>query len=188
MIEDIPRGPFSVVLADPPWAFATYSAKGEGKSPSQHYSTMDLEAICALPVQDVVAKDAVLFIWGTWPTIFQTEQVIKAWGFKFSGLAWEWVKFNQATGKFSFGCGYGTRKNLEPTLMARRGNPKLMNRSVRDFIFAPRREHSRKPDQQYDRIESMYEGPYLEMFARQSARPGWTAWGNEVGKLDEVEA
>lgn len=179
---DLPAGPFSVILADPPWTFRTYSAKGEGKSPSRHYSCMTMDDICAMPVRDVVAKDAALFLWCTWPTIFEARRVIEAWGFKYSGLAWEWLKYNSKTGKYAFGGGYGTRKNLEPCLLARRGKPALKDRSVRDFIIAPRREHSRKPDEQYERIHRMYDGPSLELFARQ-AGPGWTAWGNQIDKF-----
>jgi N6-adenosine-specific RNA methylase IME4 len=143
---------------------------------------MSIDDICALPVADVIAKDAVLFMWATWPTIFQAHRVIDAWGFTYSGLAWEWIKRNPVTGKYAFGCGYGTRKNVEPCLLARRGKPVLKDRSVRDFLFAPRREHSRKPDEQYDRIQRMFDGPYLEMFARQ-AWPNWASWGNQTDKF-----
>lgn len=182
----LPQGPFAVLLADPPWSFSTFSDKGRAKSPDAHYRCMGIDDICALPVSDVMARDSVLFMWCTWPTIFQAQRVIEAWGFTYSGLAWEWIKQNPVTGKYAFGCGYGTRKNLEPCLMARRGKPKLLNRAVRDFIFAGRREHSRKPDEQYARIESMFEGPYLEMFARQQ-RDGWTAWGNQTDKFSAQE-
>lgn len=184
------RTDYGVILADPPWTFATFSAKGEGKSPSQHYSTMTLDNIAKLPIAKLAADDCALFLWATWPTIFDAQRIIEAWGFKYSGLAWEWIKYNPQTKKFAFGCGYGTRKNLEPCLLARRGKPKLLAKNVRDFIFddgvanviaSPRREHSRKPDGQFERIECMYAGPYLELFAR-SKRQGWDAWGNEVGK------
>lgn len=174
---------YTVILADPAWTFATYSAKGKAKSPEQHYGCMTLPEICALPVRDWAAQDCALFMWATWPTIFQAQRVLEAWGFTYSGLAWEWIKRNPDTGKYAFGCGYGTRKNLEPCLLARRGKPKLLNHSVRDFMYARRREHSRKPDEQYARIESMYAGPYLEMFARQ-AWPGWDQWGNQVQKFE----
>jgi len=170
---------YRVILADPPWSFATWSDRGKGKSADRHYSVMTLNDICRLPVADRVEDDAVLFLWATWPTIFWSQKVIEAWGFTYSGLAWEWIKFNPVTGKYAFGCGYGTRKNVEPCLLARRGKPVLKNRSVRDFLFSPRRAHSQKPDEQYGLIEAMFDGPYLEMFARQR-RFGWDAWGNEV--------
>ena len=177
-----PKGPFAVVYADPAWSFKTFSDKGKDKSPDKHYDCMSLDEICALPVRESLADDAVLFLWATWPLIFRAERAIDAWGFKYSGLAWEWLKFNFDSQKFAFGCGYGTRKNLEPLLLARRGSPILKNKSTRDFMFAARREHSRKPDENYERIESMFDGPYLEMFAR-TERPGWTAWGNQTTKF-----
>ena len=176
-------GGYQVILSDPPWTFATYSDKGKEKSPEAHYACMSIEDICALPVAEITAPDAALFLWCTWPTIFEAKRVIDAWGFKYSGLAWEWLKWNPDTDKFSFGCGYGTRKNVEPVLLARKGKPTLKSRSVRDMLFSPRREHSRKPEEQYERIESMYDGPYLEMFARHQ-RPGWTSWGNDTERFD----
>lgn len=182
---DFPDGPFGTILADPPWRFRTWNETNDAKSARRHYSLMTIEEICALPVKSVAAKDCALFLWATWPTIFQSEQVIKAWGFRYSGLAWEWIKRNPETGKYAFGTGYGTRKNLEPCLLAIRGAPKLQNRSVRDFLYSPRREHSRKPDEQYERIEVMYPGPRLEMFGRQK-RVGWETWGNQVDKFPEI--
>lgn len=182
-IAPLPPGPYDVILADPPWKFRTYSAKGHGKSPERHYSTMTLDEICAMPVREVTDRNAVLFMWCTWPTIFQAQRVIEAWGFHYSGLAWEWLKYNPKTGKYAFAGGYGTRKNVEPCLLARRGKMGVQDRSVRDFILAPRREHSRKPDEQYDRIERMFPGTRrLELFARQQW-PGWNAWGNQTGKF-----
>jgi len=173
---------YGVILADPPWSFENWSKKGEKKNPNQHYSCMSIDDICKIPVTFAAADDCALFIWCTWPTIFQAEKVINAWGFTYKGLAWEWIKYNDETGKYSFGGGYGTRKNLEPCLLATRGSPKRKSASVRDFIMAKRREHSRKPDQQYSNIEALFDGPYLEMFARQSWE-GWDVWGNETNKF-----
>ncbi len=206
-----PHGGFRVILADPPWEFEQFSEKGQGKSAQAHYDCMPLEQIAAMPVDILAADDCAMFIWVTWPFMPHWQRVINAWGFEFAGLAWEWVKFNPVTGKYAFGGGYGTRKNLEPCLLATRGNPSLRAElpsdlfglgavpegvhSVRDFIEAmpadairsPRREHSRKPDEQYDRIQTMFDGPYVELFARQS-RQGWTAWGNQSTKFDEAAA
>ena len=83
------------------------------------------------------------------------------------------------------GCGYWTRANSEVALLATRGKPKRLNADVRQAILEPRREHSRKPECQYERIERLVAGPYLELFAR-NTRPGWDSWGNEVGKFGEV--
>ena len=200
-IDMRPAAGFPVILADPPWLFENRSEKGEAKNPNQHYDCMPVEMICALPVEIRAAQDCALFMWATWPTIFQAGHVIEAWGFEYAGLAWEWIKWNPETKKYAFGPGYGTRKNLEPCLLATKGNPSLRIdesffghhqaadgvHSVRDFFFhnphncirSRRREHSRKPDEQYERIETMFEGPYLELFARR-LRPGWTVWGKEA--------
>lgn len=202
-------GGYRVILADPPWSFENFSEKGEGKNPSAHYGCMSISEIAAMPVGTLAAKDCALFMWVTWPLMPHWMRVIEAWGFDYAGLAWEWIKFNPETGKYAFGPGYGTRKNLEPCLLATRGNPPLRRdgtdglfgagaavegvRSVRDFIEAmpldcirsPRREHSRKPEEQYRRIETMFDGPYLELFARHQ-RHGWRSWGNQVDRFGEA--
>jgi N6-adenosine-specific RNA methylase IME4 len=206
-----PVGGFRVILADPPWLFELRSEKGEEKSPQAQYPCMTTKEIKQIPVDYLAAKDCALFIWVTWPMMPVWESVIKAWGFEYAGLAWEWRKYNPETGKYAFGGGYGTRKNLEPCLLATRGNPSLKSElpddlfgvgrvakgvhSVRDWmeawpldeIRAPRREHSRKPDEQYERIETLFDGPYVELFARQR-RQGWSAWGNQTDKFGESAA
>jgi N6-adenosine-specific RNA methylase IME4 len=177
-----PVGNFGVILADPPWYFGNWSEKGEEKNAVRHYPCMPTEDICRMPVQFATGQDCALFIWATWPMLPDALQVISRWGFTYKGLAWEWIKYNPETGKYAFGPGYGTRKNLEPCILATRGAPERKSKSVRDFIMAPRREHSRKPDEQYERIEALFDGPYLELFARQQ-RPGWTSWGNQIDKF-----
>lgn len=202
-------GGFRVILADPPWSFDNFSAKGEIKNAKAHYDCMNMFEMVQMPVEILAAKDCALFIWCTWPLMPDWLTLIHGWDFKYAGLAWEWRKFNPETGKYAFGPGYGTRKNLEPCLLATRGNPKLKSglpedlfglgsvpegvRSVRDWmewwpedeIRAPRREHSRKPDEQYSRIETLFDGPYLELFARQR-RGGWSSWGNQTDKFGDV--
>lgn len=190
--NDVPKNQYKVILADPDWEFKTFSEKGKGKSPDRHYTggTSSIDTICSQPVNDMIHPDgAILFMWCTWPHIFSAQKVLDAWGFQYSGLAWEWDKFNPVTGKRAFGGGYITRKNLEPCIVARTKNfpvvKNLKSRSVRDLIRAPRREHSRKPDEQYGLIESLFDGPYLELYARQEW-PGWDAAGYDVDKF-EVE-
>tara|TARA_R110002074_G_scaffold21173_5_gene66082 strand:+ start:1424 stop:2077 length:654 start_codon:yes stop_codon:yes gene_type:complete len=204
-----PQGGARVILADPPWLFENYSAKGEVKNPLAHYDCMDIDAVNAMPVSVLAADDCALFLWVTWPTLPVWMDVLNHWGFKYSGLAWEWIKYNPVTDKYAFGTGYGTRKNLEPCLLATRGNPSVRSEissglfgiertaegahSVRDFIQAmpldciraPRREHSRKPEEQYARIETLFDGPYVELFARHQ-RKGWTSLGNQTDKFGDV--
>lgn len=204
-----PAGGFKVVSADPPWDFANYSERGEEKNAKKHYECMSAAAIAAMPVEILAADNCALFLWCTWPLMPSWMRVVEGWGFQYAGLAWEWVKFNPETGKYAFGPGYGTRKNLEPCLLATRGQPQLGTaleffgvtddragtRAVRDFIQtmpvecvrAPRREHSRKPDEHFTRIETMFDGPYIELFARER-RKGWASWGNEIDRFAKDSA
>lgn len=212
-MTDLPAGPFPVILADPPWRFATFSEKGRGRcpdgpltrnesrqnSPARHYDTMSLEEIKALPVAASAAKDCVLLMWAVDPLLPAALEVGAAWGFKFKTIAFVWAKERRTTSKrgaaftnpdeqrFPMGTGYWTRANPELCLLFTRGHPKRVSASVRKLLIAPRREHSRKPDEQYDRIEALVDGPGLELFARQNGRPGWTCWGNETDKFEAAE-
>lgn len=178
----LPRGKFACILADPPWTFRTYSAKGEGRSASQHYDVMSLDDIKAMPVERVAADDCYLFLWATTPHLPQAFDVMAAWGFTYSTVGFVWVK-KAANGQLHVGMGYHTRQNAELVLIGRRGSPRRLSRSVRQIVVARRREHSRKPVQVHARIEDLCPGPRLELFARER-RKGWRSWGNEVGKFE----
>ncbi len=185
----IAKGKFGVIYADPAWAFVTRSKKGQGRSPEKHYKTMSLDEIKALPVQECAADDCYLFMWTTGPHLRVAFDVIQAWGFKYSGMGFTWVKLKRKAPESGFnvsdlhiGMGYTTRKNAEFCLLARRGSPKRLRMDIHEIILSRRREHSRKPDEAYDRIESFAAGPYLEMFAR-NKRKGWTSWGNQIDKF-----
>lgn len=185
---NLPRNHYRAILADPPWSFDTWSDAGKDRSADQHYSTMSVRHIARLPVEDVAASDCVLFIWATWPRLQDALWLIGAWGFVYKTSGFDWMKADPyrlfADDKTpQVGMGYWTRSNTEPCLLATRGKPKRINADVRQGIIAPRREHSRKPDEIHGRIERLVAGPYLELFARQS-RPGWTTWGNEATKFD----
>jgi N6-adenosine-specific RNA methylase IME4 len=175
-------GGFPGILADPGIAFKTRSPKGEGRTPQHHYRCEPLECLEALPVATIAAKDAFLFLWTPPRSVDLTVPLMKAWGFKFSGLAFSWPKLNKSGVGWFMGGGYGTRHNVELCWLGRRGNPKRLSKGVRELIVAPRREHSRKPDEQYERIESLCAGPRVELFARQRW-PGWWAWGDQVGRF-----
>lgn len=185
-----PPGGFPVLLFDCPWEHVAWSDKGLGKSPCQHYDVMSIGDIYCLPIDALAADDCAIFMWLTWPHMMLWHRVVEAWRCRYSGLAWEWIKYNPKSGKFAFGQGKRTRKNLEPCILVYRGNPKFLgDRTIRDFMFDddlliyPAREHSRKPDEQYSRIEAMYAGPYAEIFGR-TTRPGWVSWGNQAGLFD----
>lgn len=191
---------YRAILADPPWHFRARTALQVGnwtsrRDAEKHYPVMGIEDIKALPVRDMAAKDAHLFLWTTGPCLRQAFDVIEAWGFRYSAVAFTWVKLKRsfdarqlrlvptADADLHVGLGLTTRKNAEFCLLGRRGNCRRNSKSVREIIMAPVREHSRKPDEVYGRIEAYCDGPYLELFARQ-AWPGWDAWGNEVGKFE----
>lgn len=170
--------PYRTILADPPWPFQTWSDKGKGRSPERHYRTMSIFDIGALPVATLAGENAVLFLWTTWPNLRNALDVIRAWGFSYKTCAFDWVKTTKE-GRPLIGCGYWTRQNSEPCLLATRGSPKRLKADIRQAIIEPRREHSRKPDCVRERIQRLVAGPYLELFAR-SRCPGWDAWGDQV--------
>jgi N6-adenosine-specific RNA methylase IME4/ParB-like chromosome segregation protein Spo0J len=166
---------YAVLYADPPWHFEVYNEEsGVERAAGNHYSTMSLDEICALPVLSLASPDAVLFMWTTVPHLRESFDVLVAWGFEY--------KTNIVWVKDTIGLGYFVRNQHELLLVATRGDmpsPSPANRPP-SVIHAPRREHSRKPDEAYELIEQMYpELPKIELFARQ-ARAGWAAWGNEV--------
>ncbi len=175
---------YKVIYADPPWTFATYSRKGKGRSPEAYYDCMSLADIKALPVAEWAADDCVLLLWATDPLLEKALETVRAWGFTYKTVGFYWAKLKKLDTSFSersffTGLGFWTRANPELCLLATRGKPHRRGANVRKLIVSPRREHSRKPDEAYERIEALCEGPYLEMFAR-FARPGWDSWGIET--------
>lgn len=182
-----PDGKFSCILADPPWAFECWSGPAvPSRTADSHYATAPLEWIASLPVKACAADDCCLFLWATMPLLPEALQVIAAWGFTYKTCGFTWVKVLPERPRHPrMGLGYWTRANAELCLLATRGNPKRLHKDVGQVIAEPIREHSRKPDCIHDRIERLVPGPYLELFARQSW-PGWTTWGNEEGKFNEL--
>jgi N6-adenosine-specific RNA methylase IME4 len=151
---------------------------------------MSLKELEAFPVPDLAAKDSVLLLWAVDPLLPATLDLIKAWGFEFKTAGFYWAKINRSANPdqlsesdFFTGLGYWTRANVEQCLLATRGHPPRVAKDVRKLVISPRREHSRKPDEIYGRIERLALGPYLELFARQS-RPGWDQLGAEIGLFD----
>lgn len=188
---------YGMICADPPWFFRTRTGFVSDRDPRQHYDVMTLDKIMALPVAELAAPDAHLFLWCTGPCLPQAFDLIKAWGFRYSGMGFVWIKLKRshnakqltvlrsAEADLHTGLGFTTRKNAEFCLLARRGNAKRIAKNIREVIMAPVREHSRKPDEAYARMEQYASGPRLELFARQPRR-GWTVWGNETGRFEEA--
>lgn len=189
MFDDLPKGRARIIYADPPWRFASNSVARPGRNAMRHYDVMKVDEIAALPVKALGAQDSALFLWITGPlfVIGAHLRVMSAWGYKPSGIGFTWIKLNKnATSLFMLksdlfkGGGFTTRKNAEFCLIGKRGKSVRVGRNVHEVIISPRREHSRKPDEAYERIEAYCPGPYIELFAR-TRRPGWTPWGNQVG-------
>lgn len=193
------RAHYRAILADPPWHFRARTALQVGNWTSRrdvekHFRVMGIEDIKALPVRDLAAKDAHLFLWTTGPCLRMAFDVIEAWGFRYSAVAFTWVKLKRrhnpsqlrflptAEADLHVGLGLTTRKNTEFCLLGRRGNAHRNAKDVREVIMAPVREHSRKPEETAYRIERYCDGPYCELFAR-AERRGWDCWGDEVGKF-----
>ena len=181
---------YRVIYADPPWSFATYSDKGKGRSAQAHYDCLGMDDLCKIPVREWAARNCALFLWTTDPLLPQALKLIEAWGFTYKTVGFYWAKLNRsAPGKrfaekdFFTGLGFWTRANVEQCLLATRGKPKRKAKDVRRLVIAPRREHSRKPEEVYQRIERLLSGPYLELFAR-GTRPGWDSWGDQSGLFD----
>jgi N6-adenosine-specific RNA methylase IME4 len=173
---------FSTILADPPWQFQNKT----GKVAPEHrrlarYGTMDLEAIKALPVAQVVGDTAHLYMWVPNALLPEGIEVLRAWGFKYkSNIVWH--KIRKDGGSDGRGVGFYFRNVTELLLFGVRGkNARTLQpgRTQVNYLATRKREHSRKPDEQYDIVESCSPGPYLELFGR-GIRRGWTTWGNQA--------
>lgn len=172
---------YNIIYADPPWSFKTYSNKGkEKKSADNHYNCMSIQDIYNLPVGEIAAENCVLFLWVTMPMLQDGLETIKRWGFTYKTCAFNWVKKNKKSDSFFWGLGYWTRSNSEICLLATKGNPKRISKSVHQVCDARIMQHSKKPDEIRNRIvQLMGDIPRIELFAREKAE-GWHVWGDEV--------
>lgn len=173
-----PNKKYSVIYADPPWDYEDKRCEGAA---AEHYPTMRIEDICALPVQNIADDNCVLFLWATYPKLKEALKVIEAWGFKYKSIGFQWVKQNRSGNGYFFGLGRWTRGNTEPCLIAVKGKPHRASNSVSQLIFAPLRVHSQKPDITRDKIQELMgeNQSCIELFARNTT-PGWDVWGDEV--------
>jgi N6-adenosine-specific RNA methylase IME4 len=161
---------FPVVLADPPYRYD--NQRSVTRQPENHYPTMPTKEICAVPVSDLATPDAVLFLWAPAPILLNALDIMRAWGFEYVTHA-VWAKDK-------IGLGTYLRHQHELLLIGQRGNHIARGPLSSSVIHAPRREHSRKPDEAYELIERMYPDlPKIELFAR-NARDGWAVWGNQA--------
>lgn len=174
------EGGWTTILADPPWRFTNRT----GKVAPEHrrldrYSTMELADICAMPVRTIAAKNAHLYLWVPNALLPEGLKVMEAWGFRYVSNV-VWAKRRKDGGPDGRGVGFYFRNVTELLLFGVRGSLRTLApaRSQVNMIETRKREHSRKPDEQYTLIEDCSPGPYLELFARHP-QPGWTAWGAE---------
>ena len=195
----------NVLLADPPWEYRAWSKK-ESRTADSHYPTMPIEDLCAMrpQIDDLAGDNAALFLWGTPPTLGEFAfRIMEAWGFRYLTFGLVWVKLDKKprpSAKTSdyplvlthsgfhkpfLGLGHYTRSNVEVALLGVRGRAAVDKKVTESqLIMCPRREHSRKPDEQYGKIERLYPDAdrKIELFARQQ-RPGWEAIGNETDRF-----
>ncbi len=173
---------FGTVLADPPWRFINRT----GKMAPEHrrlsrYETMSTEEICSLPVSDISADPSHLYLWAPNALLPEALTVMKAWGFDYkSNIIWH--KIRKDRGSDGRGVGFYFRNVTEVILFGVRGKgARTLSAGRRqvNYIATRKREHSRKPDEQYELIESCSWGPRIELFSR-GERKGWACWGNQA--------
>ncbi len=164
---------YRVVYADPPWRYNDKQDTDYYGGAEKHYGTMPLEEIAALPVGNIAEKDAVLFLWTTSPLIFDSKQIFEAWGFTYKSMfVWDKVKT---------GMGHYNSVRHELLLICTRGSCTPDTPKMFDSVQSIERSenHSEKPQQFREIIETLYAGDKIELFAR-TKRDGWDVWGNEV--------
>ena len=188
---------FGALYIDPPWRFEVWSRMtGLDRSAESHYPTMTPDKLKALPIPTLMADDCAVFMWATWPTLPQAVALGECWGLTYKTCAFLWAKMNKhMNGRFAvpednanwhMGMGFWTRANTEPCLLFTKGKPKRKAANVRQLIVSPIERHSKKPDSVYASIEALVNGPYCELFARQT-KTGWDSWGNEIDSTIELE-
>jgi len=183
---------YQIIYADPPWSYKVWSedkkvAQGTAKA---HYSTMKIEDICNLKVNEITDKDCKLFLWATPPCLKEALEVMKAWGFEYKTIVFCWIKTNPKSGTPFFGIGHWTASNCEIVLagLKKGGVLNRQSKSISQIVMSPRGNHSCKPSIIRNKIvELCGDVPRIELFARKPQTliedpswKGWDIWGNEV--------
>jgi N6-adenosine-specific RNA methylase IME4 len=184
----LPAGPFDVALVDPPWLY--YGSPDKWAAAGKVYALLDDAALAAMPVRDLLHPRSVVFLWATGPRLDAAVALLAAWGLAFRGVGFVWVKC--ARNGQPIGA-RGVRPSIvKPTTEfvlcgspCKRGRPlPVADESVRQVVLAPVADHSRKPDEVHERIETLYpNASRVELFARRP-RVGWTTWGNELPAVE----
>lgn len=166
-----------VLLADPPWSFGD-SLPGPGRGAASHYRCLSLAELCCFPLPPL-ADDAWLVLWRVGAMQQEALAVVRAWGFNPPTSEIVWVKTTDDGHRVRIGMGRTVRNAHEVALICRRGKPSRAAANVPSVFFAPRGRHSAKPDEFYELIERLADGPRVELFAR-VRRPGWECFGDEL--------
>lgn len=168
---------YQIIYADPPWDYKDQGCQG---TMANHYRGMKIKDICQLPIQNITAKNCILFLWATYPMLPEALKVIEHWNFTYKSIAFQWLKLNPKALTPFFGLGRWTRGNTEPCLLATKGKPERISAGVFQLIQSPRLKHSQKPPEARDKIVRLVgDLSRIELFAREKI-PGWDVWGNEV--------
>lgn len=191
------RNKYDIIYADPPWSYKDSGCQGAA---AKQYNTMTQEELYSLPIQRICNKDAVLFMWVTYPKLQEALDTIRAWGFNYKSIAFQWVKLNKKADTYTlmrevakgmsvedamfkqcfYGLGRWTRGNTEMCVIATKGKISRAVADVPQLVFAPIGRHSAKPAVVRNRIKQlMGNRPAIELFAREHVE-GWDCWGNEV--------
>lgn len=180
---------FSTVLADPPWRFANRTGKMAPEHKRLHrYETMSIEEICALPIAEIAADKAHLYLWCPNALLGWGLRTMEAWGFEYKTNI-VWLKVRKDGGPDGRGVGFYYRNVTELVLFGTRGHLRTAQagRRMVNLIATMKERHSKKPNELYDMIEHCSPGPFLELFAR-TPRRGWIQWGDEIppGNLNRI--
>jgi len=171
-------GRFGLIYADPPWRYSF--SKSSSRKIENHYQTMTQAEIKALPIDEIAAKNCVLYLWSTAPKQPEAFDVINAWGFTYkTQIIWDKVRI---------GMGYWARGRHEILLIATRGKvaPPAQSDRIPSIITEKRGSHSKKPDYLYEYLDKAHPlERKIELFAR-NTHPGWWSWGNEVPDEEET--
>ena len=180
---------YDVILADPPWSYNKEVTGGSMSSGAiQQYPVMSIDELAELPIGDIAEENSVLFMWVVPPKYYDgINKIWESWGFRYITKAWTWVKANKSGMGFFTGMGHYSRANTEDCFLCIKGSMPVARHDIQALIYSPVREHSRKPDDQYRKIEALYPNmKYLELFARRK-REGWDSWGNEIESDIELQ-
>jgi N6-adenosine-specific RNA methylase IME4 len=168
---------FGTIYIDPPWQYSNQATRA---STDNHYQTMPVDEIAALPVGELATEKSHLHLWTTNAFLFECPKLLEAWGFEYKGVL-VWAKNQMGIGNY-------WRVSHEFMILGVRGKLTFSDHSQMSWILTDRTKHSAKPDDVARRIETVSPGPYIELFARRT-RENWTVWGNEIEKtMFNIEA